>query len=182
MQKFFLIPLLAIAALMGSCEKDNTTNTDEYGDGPRTNIPGTLLGNWMYGSFSMTEYWNQNPADYIGNAFELAVAFKFNTAGTYDHYFTSKTVIGGISTYHQSLTKGTIEINEADKTITTHARSAHYKQTKNGTTTDNRDLAENEITKTIMYTYELRTEPNGTRALYLKMNGTGNALQFLQKF
>ncbi len=172
--------LLASAVLMNACEKNNAANADMYGNGPRTNISGLLQGNWMYGSFSMTEYWNQNPADYIGNAFELAVAFKFNANGTYDHYFTSKTVSGGVVTYHQSLTKGTLEVNEADKTIITHAASAHYKQTRNGATTENRDLSENEITKTTRYTYELRTEPNGTQAVYLRMNGTGNALPFLQ--
>lgn len=182
MRNIILITLCTIAAIMGSCEKDNTTGTDAYGDAPRASTPAALQGNWMYGSFSMTEYWSQNPADYIGNAFELAVAFRFNSNGTYDHYFTSKTVAGGIATYHQSLTKGTLVINENDKTITTYAKSAHYKQTKNGATTEDRDLLEREITKIIKYAYELRTESNGTKAVYLKLNGTGNALQFLQKF
>lgn len=167
---------------LGSCEKDKTSGPEEYGDGPRTEVPHALDGNWMYGFFSMTEYWNQNPADYIGNAFEMAIAFKFNANGTFDQYFTSKTVTGGMVTYHQSLTKGTVVVNETDATITTYAKSAHYKQTKNGSTTEDRDLAENEITKITKYTYELVTENNGTRAMYLKLNGNGNALKFLQKF
>ncbi|MBX3252770.1 MAG: hypothetical protein KF862_01415 [Chitinophagaceae bacterium] len=181
MQKIVVIILLVSSALMGSCEKDKTSDADEYGNGPRTSIPGSLQGNWMYGNFSMTEYWNQNPADYIGNAFEMAIAFRLNANGTYEHYFTSKTVSGGITTYHQSLTKGTVVVNEADKTITTHAKSAHYKQTKNGVTTENRDLSGNEITQTTKYTYDPQTTSNGTKTIYLKLNGTGNALQFLQK-
>lgn len=176
-----LLTLFALPVLLGSCEKDKAIEKDVYGNGPRTSVPGSFQGNWMYGNFSMTEYWRQNPADYIGNAFEIAIAFTFNANGTYDHYFTSKTVSGGIATYHQSVTKGTIEVNEALKTITTHAKSAHYKQTKNGATTENRDLSESEITKTTTYTYELATEANGTKAIYLKLNGTGNALQFLKK-
>lgn len=182
MKKIILITMLAASALMGSCEKEKTPGNNEYGDGPRSDLPAALQGNWMYGSFSMTEYWNQNPADYIGNAFELAMAFKFNRTGTYDHYFTSKTISGGIATYHQSLTRGTMVVNENEKTITTHAQSAHYKQTKNGSIIENRALSENEITRTTMYTYELRVEPNGTKSVYLKMNGSGNALPFLQKF
>lgn len=175
------LTLIALSALLGSCEKEEIIENDVYGNGPRTSVSGSIQGNWMYGNFSMTEYWGQNPADYIGNAFEMAIAFTLNNNGTYDHYFTSKTVSGGVTTYHQSVTKGTIVVNEALKTITTYAKSAHYKQTKNGTTTENRDLSESEITKTTMYTYELRTEANGTQALYLKLNGTGNALQFLKK-
>lgn len=181
MQKFLLLPLLVIAALMGSYEKDETPEKDVYANIPRTNVPGSLKGNWMYGNFSMNEYWGQNPADYIGNAFEMAIAFKFNANGTYDHYFTSKTVSGGVSTYHQSVTRGTIEVNEVLKTITTYAKTARYKQTKNGAITENRNLSENEVTKTTIYTYDLRTEPNATQAIYLKLNGTGNALQFLKK-
>ncbi|MBS1752082.1 MAG: hypothetical protein JST63_19450 [Bacteroidetes bacterium] len=182
MNKKCLIILLVATVMLGSCEKDKTIDKDEYGDTPRSEVPRALGGNWMYGFFSMTEYWSQNPADYIGNAFEMAIAFKFNANGTFDQYFTSKTATGGVATYHQSLTKGTVVINDADATITTYAKSAHYKQTKNGITTEDRDLSENEITKITKYTYELNTESNGTKAIYLKLNGNGNALKFLQKF
>lgn len=179
MRTIILIVLITTCALMGSCEKDKTNSTDVYGEGPRTGIPVSLEGNWMYGMFSMTEYWSQNPADYIGNAFEMAIAFKFYAKGTYDQYFTSKTVSGGLVTYHRSVTKGTVVLNEADKTITIYAKSAHYKQTRNGVTTEDRDLAESEITKVTTYAYELVTGNNGARSIYLKLNGTGNALQFV---
>ncbi len=175
------LPLIALTALLGSCEKKEINENDLYGNGSHTIVPDSIQGNWMYGNFSMTEYWEQNPDSYIGNAFEMAIAFTFNANGTYDHYFTSKTVSGGNTTYHQSVTKGTIEVNEALKTITTHAISAHYKRTQNGITVENRDLEQSEITQTTTYTYELLTEANGTQALYLKLNGTGNALQLLKQ-
>jgi len=38
MRKFILIILLAISSSMGSCKKDKTTDANEYGDGPRTNL------------------------------------------------------------------------------------------------------------------------------------------------
>lgn len=182
MRKIILLLAITISAFAGACKKETAPRSDEYGNGPRTEMPAFLQGNWMYGSFSMTEYWSQNPAEYIGNAFEMAIAFRFYPNGNYEQYFTSRTVSGGFATYHQSLTKGTAVINEAEKTITTYAKGAQYKQSRNGVTTENRDLAENEITKTTTYTYELKTESNGTKAVYLKLNGTGNPLQFLQKF
>ncbi len=50
------------------------------------------------------------------------------------------------------------------------------KQTRDGQTRGDRDLDAGEITATTNYTYELGTESNGTKAIYLKMNGTGNAI------
>lgn len=178
MSKLFIFPAVFFSLLLGACEKDKT---DSYGDGPKTTVSESFQGMWMYGSFSTTEYWSQNPADYLGNAFELAIAFKFNANGTYEQYFTSRTVTSGISTYHQSLSRGTVEINEASKTIVTHAATAHYKQTKNNQTIQDRDLDKSEITATTTYTYELDTAPNGTKMIKLKLNGTGNALEFLKK-
>lgn len=181
MKRLALIISLALTGIMGACQKGKSSDSKDDAT-PRTNTPVALQGNWMYGNFSMTEYWSQNPAEYIGNAFELAMAFKFNADGTFEQYFTSRTVSGGVSTYHQSLTKGTIVVNEVERTITTYARSAHYKQTKNGVTTEDRELAESEITKVSKYTYELKTETNGVKAVYLRLNGEGNALAFQQKF
>lgn len=174
--------LLSCTAFMCSCDKDSPSGSDPYGDGPRTEVAPALRGTWMYGNFSLTEYWSQNPEEYIDNAYSIAIAFKFNANGTYEHYFTYKSYIGGVATYHQSVTKGIVVVDEANKTITTHAKSARYKQTKNGRTVEDRDLRDEEITKVTNYTYEEKTEPNGTNAIYLKMNGQGEALAFLKKF
>ena len=183
MKKILLLTAVVAATFLASCQKDKTKSpVDNYGNGPRTNVPASLQGNWMYGNFSMTEYWNQNPGDYLGNALQFAIAFKFNANGDYEQYFTSSSVTGGVTTYQQSLTKGTVEINEANQSIITHAFSAHYKRTKNGQKEEERDLAQSELTATSNYTYTTGTEAGGTNAIYLKLNGTGNPLSFLQKF
>lgn len=181
MKQFMVLAGFLLSSSFFSCTKDEGPD-NPYGNGAKTEVPPSLQGGWMYGNFSMTEYWSQNPDTYIGNAFEMAIAFKYNANGTYEHYFTSRTVSGGISTYNQSVTKGTVEINEETQTIITHAASAHYKQTKNGQTLQDRDLDETEITKNTTYSYERGVTPNGTRSVHLKINGTGNALTFLQKF
>lgn len=175
--------VVILACLFGNCQKEKgKTDPDNFGNAPRTNVPASLQGNWMYGYFSMTEYWSQNPAEYIGNGFQFAIAFKFNTNGTYEQYFTSSTVSGTVVTYRQSVTKGTVEIDEPAQTIITHANTAHYKETTNGRTIQERDLEKSELTATSKYTYESGTENNGSKAIYLKLNGAGNALTFLQKF
>lgn len=180
MNKILLLAVALAASHFSACQKKSSKDNDSYGNGPRTNVSAQLQGNWMYGHFSMTEYWSQNPAEYIGNAFQFAIAFRFNGNGTYEQYFTSSTVSGSVVTYQQSVSKGTVEVDETNKTITTYVNSAHYKRTKNGQTVEERDLAKSELSGITHYSYELRTENNGTKAIYLKLNNSENALQFLQ--
>lgn len=182
MNKILLLVAALAASHFSACQKSKSSgNYGMYGNGPRTNVPAQLRGNWMYGQFSMTEYWAQNPADYIGNAFQFAIAFRFNSDGTYEQYFTSSTVSGSMVYYLQSVTKGTVEVDEANSRIITHAHSAYYKKSRNGQTLEERSLDKSEITATSRYTYELRTESNGTKAVYLKLDNTESPIQFLQK-
>ena len=143
--------------------------------------PLEVQGSWMYGHFSMTEYWSTAPRTYLGNAFTFAIAFKFHADGIYEHYFTSSTVSGVWTVYHQSVTKGNFKVDEAAKTITTLPASAHYKRTKMGMTDEERDMRPDEITSGTTYQYTTGMEPSGTKAIYLMMPGTKNALAFLKK-
>ncbi len=184
MKKMILIAVILSTAMFGACQKNKTTTAKVIAcpENPRTAVATSLQGNWMYGNFSMTEYWNQNPGDYLGNAIQFAIAFKFNADGTYEQYFTSSTVNLGITTYNQSVTKGTVVLDEAAKTIQTYSCTAHYKRTKNGQTMEERDLAKNEITPLTTYKYTTGTEAGGVKAIYLTLDGTADPLTFLQKF
>lgn len=167
-----------------ACEKNGPSpdNTDQLpNDLPRTTVPASLQGNWMYGNFSMTEYWSQNPSDYLGNALEFAIAFQFNANGTYVQYFTASSVVSGIRTYQQSVTKGTVEVDAVTKTIKTHPFSAHYKRTRSGQTVEERDLAKSELTGITTYVYSTATEPNGTKAILMQIQGTNNPLAFIKR-
>lgn len=185
MKKTILLYAIGLAVLLSACKKDKTTDDNKtYGSGPRTEVPAAVQGKWMYGNFSMTEYWNQNPGDYLGPAVQFAIAFQFNANGTYEQYFTSSTVTGGSVTYQQSLTKGTVEVNAATGSIQTHAASAHYKRTSGGRTVEERDMTQTELdqNRNTAYNYTTGTEPNGTKAIYLTLQGTTGPLTFLQKF
>ena len=176
MKNTLLFFALAIALFVSSCKKDNASPS--IPNTPRTDVPVSLRGTWMNGNFSLIDYWSQDPEEYLGNGLELAFAFKFNADGTYEQYFTAKTVIGTVITYHQSVTKGTVEINEAAKTIVTHPNSAHYKRTENGTTKEDRDMNLDELEDN-SYTYETGTEQNGTKALFMLLEDTDEPLKFL---
>ncbi len=176
-----ILTILAVMATLTAIACKKSKLDDDTPPGPRTEVPVALQGNWMYGNFSMTEYWSQNPSGYIGNAFEFAIAFKFTGNGNYEQYFTSGTVSSGIATYQQSVTKGTVVIDEVNKTITTYPAKAHYKRTRSGQTVEERDLAKNELSGATTYSYNTGEEANGSSALYLVMQGTNNPLTFLKK-
>ena len=174
MRQIFIVTALAALSLT-ACKKEKL---DRIPDSlPRTEVPGEVQGSWMYGYFSMTEYWSRDPSTYVGNAFEMAFAFTFNADGTYKQYFTS--AVGG-TTYIQSVTDGTVEIDPETKTIKTHPYKAHYRKTQNGRVVEERDLTDDETSGTTTYTYTTGVENSGTKALYLKLNNTPDPLTFLQ--
>jgi hypothetical protein len=171
--------IFGLVLALCSCKKDN--NAGNYGNQPATPLPAELQGNWMFGNFSMTEYWSQDPYTYLGNGLEYAIAFKFYANGNYEQYFTSSSVSGGITTYQQSFTKGTAELDAAHQEIKTHPFTAHYKRTRNRQVLEERDLTGSELSGTTQYNYQLGKEPNGTPAIYLLLRGTNNPLTFLKK-
>ena len=184
MKKIVLLFALAASIAAVACKKDksNPNGTGDIpNDLPRTSVPAEVRGSWMYGKFSMTEYWSQNPSTYIGNALEFAIAFKFEEDGTYTHYFTSSSYLAGLTTYQQSVTKGTIEIDLVNKVIRTHPYSAHYKRTRNNQVLEERDMTKEELSSSTSYKYTTGKESSGTSALYLTLNGTSSPLTFLQK-
>ncbi len=176
MKTNFLVWLSVAMLFTVSCKKSNDNPDNQL---PRTDVPAELAGSWMYGNFSLTEYWDQNPEDYLGNALEFSFAFTFNPNGTYTQYFTSRSVFGGVTSYQQSVSHGTVEVDAANHQIVTHTADAHYKKTSNGSTVEERDLREDELSGDTVYTYELGTEPNGTRRLNLTLDGTEDPLSFL---
>lgn len=177
MKRLTLLLMIAIVALAVACSKSDSGIPDS----PRTDVPGEIRGNWMNGNFSMTEYWSQDPADYIGNGFEAAFAFTFNADGTYTQYFTAGTVTGGVQTYQQSVTHGTVEVDPGAKIIKTHASSSHYKRTVGGQVVEDRDMRKDEISGVSQYTYTTGVETSGTEALYLTLEGTDEPRTFLRK-
>ena len=182
MKKFLLLVFVINLVMLSSCKKDSPSKrSDEIpSNSPRTNVPADIQGMWMYGNFSTTEYWSQNPSEYIGNGLTMAMAFKFASGGTYEQYFTSSSVVGGVVTYQQAVTKGTVEINEDNQTITSHPSHTHYKRTTNGQTVEERDLRPDEM-HSVKYFFEAGSEPNGTNALYLALSENDNPLTFLKK-
>lgn len=72
------VSVLSVAALSTSCKKDSDVI-------PGGRVDSDIVGKWMYGSFSMSDFWTYN-GTYAGKPFELAVVFDFKSNGTYEKY------------------------------------------------------------------------------------------------
>ncbi|MBE7171109.1 MAG: hypothetical protein INR73_10995 [Williamsia sp.] len=179
MKKLIFLFTLATTVASTACEKDSVSSVPD--NLPRTTVPAEMRGTWMYGKFSTTEYWSTDPGTYIGNALQFAIAFQFEENGTYTHYFTASSVVAGVVTYQQSVTKGTLEIDAVGKLIKMHPYSSHYKRTQGGKTVEERDMTKQELSTNNSYSYTAGTEPGGTKALYLTISGTSSTLSFLKK-
>lgn len=177
MKKLTFLLMIALVSAMISCSKSNA----DVPNTPRTDVPAEIRGNWMHGFFSMTEYWSQDPSEYLGPGVEMAFAFTFNADGTFTQYFTAGTVMNGVQTYQQSVSKGTVEVDAVNKMIKTHATQVHYRRTVGGQVAEDRDMRKDEYDPNDTYTYTTGTEPNGTEALYLTLEGTSDPLTFLRK-
>ena len=185
MKKFLITAGIIALATTSFSQQSTKTQKVKYPvttTSAETKSATSLQGCWMYGNFSTTEYWSVSPGKYLGNAFQFAIAFKFNVDGTNEQYFSSGTFTAGASTYHQSISKGKAIIDTVAKTITTYPSSAHYKRTRMGVVEEDRDMLPKEISNNTVYTYRKGKESNGTEAIYLTMLGTKDALAFLKKF
>jgi len=179
MKQLLALLTLTISFSAMACKKSSTA-PDDAGS-PRTETPVELHGSWMYGNFSMTEYWSQYPGDYLGNALEFAIAFKFEADGHYTQYFTSKSYMAGVTTYHQSVSKGTATFDAASHRFKTYPITAHYKRTANGKVAEDRDLAKSELSGVTSYSYTTGNESGGTPAIYLTLQNTTDPLTFLKR-
>ena len=175
-----LLLLVSVATIFATTACKKSVEPTPAPNGPRTEVPAELQSNWMYGNFSLTEYWNQNPDEYLGRGFEVAFAFTFKADGTYTEYFTASTVMSGVKTYQQSVSKGTVEVDAENKTIKTHPNTSHYRRTQNGRVVQEIDYPKEEL-HVSTYSYTTGVETSGTKALYLTLEGSEGPLTFLQK-
>ena len=117
---YFLASVLLVGCTKSEEKKDADT--------PRSAAPDEIVGNWMYGNFSMTEFWSFNGA-YQGNAFQLSVAFKFFKDGTYERYtVAASNVIIGCRVDNFAFEKGTVNYDNATQSFTTHPSQAKFRR------------------------------------------------------
>jgi hypothetical protein len=89
-------PRRALAALLlaaAACTADaatspaggETPSTPPAGTPPATSqTPSSVLGSWVYGALSATDYYNASNGTYVGNGYGTSVLMKFTADGKYE--------------------------------------------------------------------------------------------------
>ncbi|GAB2535586.1 hypothetical protein [Spirosoma aerophilum] len=173
--KKLVMAMLSIALLSTSCKKGNdVVNPDE---GPGGYVPAQVAGKWMYGSFSMSEFWSYD-GRYQGNPFELAVVFDFKSNGTYEKYFVASALdYSTCKTQAFTYEKGRVTFDEADRSFTTVSAEGSYRgfyscvPSKN----INRKMERSEM-KTQTYYYTLGTGSNNKKNLVVRFDRNDTAV------
>jgi hypothetical protein len=106
--------LLLMTVMLPSCF---LFDDDDPAPNPKTAVPTELAKKWMYGGFSMGEFWDYN-GSYTGNAFEAGLAFDFKPDGRCEFYLVTAGTSFGCRTEAFVYKKGTVEFNEAEKSFT----------------------------------------------------------------
>lgn len=90
-------------------------------------IPAALVGKWLNGSFSMSNWWSYDGKKYIGNPYTRSVAFNFSENGDVEFYLVIKTHTGYCSTEAFTYHKGKLKVNEAEQSFTVYPESGNYR-------------------------------------------------------
>lgn len=159
------IACLMLVVTFFSCKTEETIPT------PDGYVPSQAKGQWLYGTFSMTDFWGYD-GSYIGNPFELSVAFNFMGNGEYEQYFMSQAIdYSTCRTEAFSYVKGTVIFDEANKSFTVYPAEGNFRGFYSCIPSSNFDraAAPSELKIQTFY-YEYETDTNGKNWMIIKFD------------
>lgn len=129
---FLPIVLLAIAILTGTaygCKETEAVSSDTedgFGDHPRSVVPDELVGYWIAGVSSISNFWGYN-GSYQGPANEIAVGYMLYKDGRAKEYFYYTSTSTYCRTQVLGYKEGTVKIDAAAKTLEMFYASGNYR-------------------------------------------------------
>ena len=164
-----LISCLLLLATLSSCKKDNPVPSPITDPTPTSYVPSEVLGQWLYGTFSMSEFWSYD-GSYLGNAFELSVAFTFSADGHYEQFVASSVNNYGCRSDGFSYFKGTVNFYESDS-FTVHPTEGNFRGFYNCTPqyNFNRPAASSELADQTFY-YSFETDELGKKWMLIRFH------------
>lgn len=109
--------LLVLAASIAACSDSSTgPNTDT----PSTLVPDELAGEWVYGTISPTNFWDDHTGQYVGNAYGIGVILDLEPNGRYSQMVYIYTQAYSCRTQVWTHMEGTVTVNGSALTFYPH--------------------------------------------------------------
>lgn len=125
--------LLCVSALccctFSSCKKAENASElpeGEFGNHPRSTVPDELVGYWIAGVSSISNFWGYDGV-YKGPANEIAVGYMFYKDGRAKEYFYYTSTSTYCRTQVLGYKEGTVKIDPANKTLEMFYASGNYR-------------------------------------------------------
>jgi hypothetical protein len=161
--------LLFCLVFFASCTIDDESDKPST---PKKDVPAEYAKSWLYGTFSMSEFWSHS-GEYLGNAFELSVAFKFTPDGNFEKYFVAQSRNYSCVTQAFTFAKGTVVFDEAAKTFTIYPTEGRYRGFDNCIDKNNLERPfKSEELKSETYYYDMITDEYGKTYFTTKFKAT----------
>jgi len=129
---FFPILLLSLTTLVGltsGCKKSKEKPVDtegDYGSHPRSVVPDELVGYWIAGVSSISNFWRYN-GSYQGPANEIAVGYMLYKDGRVKEYFYYTSTSTYCRTQVLGYKQGTVKIDIEARQFEIHYANGHYR-------------------------------------------------------
>lgn len=171
MNSRFFIPMLALVMLSVSCKKSADGPKGIDNSTPRTNVPTAMQGQWLSGTFSMSEWWSYDGTQYEGNPYERSVAFNLSPNGDAEFYLAVATYNGACRTEGFTYQKGTVAFNEAAHSFTFYPQQGNYRGLYSCTPGSNfdRDALASEL-HAVTYYYSFETDELGKEWMLIRFS------------
>src|SRR5919198_28779 len=88
--------ILLVALVFGACSKSDSDAV--IPNTPRSEVPDAMVGKWLNGTFSMSEWWSYDGTQYEGNPYERSVAFDLSKNGNAEFFLAVATFDGACRT------------------------------------------------------------------------------------
>jgi hypothetical protein len=175
LKQLFTALLLLLAGGLWSCEILERDKTPEPtpAPGPVSKIPSGVAGKWLYGNFSMGDFWKYD-GTYVGNAFELGLAFVFGPGGACEFYLATGGTSFNCRTEAFVYKKGTVQFDD-NGSFTFHPTEGSARGFYKGCASSYKNYDKKytpQDLKPETYYYALEKDSNGKEQLLIRFKPT----------
>jgi len=127
--KGFMAVLVVLCCTLYSCKEAEASPElieGEFGDHPRSAVPDDLVGYWIAGVSSISNFWGYDGV-YKGPANEIAVGYMFYKDGRAKEYFYYTSTSTYCRTQVLGYKEGTVKIDPVNKSLEMFYGSGNYR-------------------------------------------------------